>query len=204
MEILGTLIPFLLIVLIWWRVLRKSMRKKDPLWAYTVVDTETTGLYPPEDRIVEIAAARVRNGAIVKSMCFMVDPGRKMNPEATAVNGISDDMLRGKPSFAQVKSRLLEFIGDDIIVGHNLPFDIEFLEHEIGHRMFNRKVDTLRIARKLYRMKSYSLASLSRSLGLAESQEHRALSDVELTRDLMEHMKRDAREAGTSLPQLIG
>lgn len=157
--------------------------------SYTVIDTETTGL-DSNDRIVELAAVRVRNGAIEASYHKLINPGMPINPMASQVNGITDSMVKYSPSFQLVKDEFLSFIGNDILVGHNIPFDIKFITRELGYPMTNRFVDTLKLARScVCNSTNYKLATLVKYFGLDKEQNHRALGDAELTFQVYEKLK---------------
>lgn len=157
--------------------------------SYTVIDTETTGLHS-NDRIVELAAVRVRNGAIESSYHKLINPGMPINPMASQVNGITDSMVKHSPSFRLVKDDFLSFIGNDILVGHNIPFDIKFINRELGYPITNRFVDTLKLARScVCDTANYKLATLVKYFGLDKEQDHRALGDAELTFQVYEKLK---------------
>lgn len=156
---------------------------------YTVIDTETTGLNP-DDRIIELAAVKVRNGAIVSSFNELINPLRPINPIASRVNGITDSMVAGCPSFPDVRDEFLSFIGDDVLVGHNVTFDLGFLNRELPEALENRYIDTLKIAR-LYVKDSdnHKLSTLVKYFEIEQEQEHRALCDAELTFQVYERLK---------------
>lgn len=156
---------------------------------YTVIDTETTGLNP-DDRIIELAAVKVRNGAIVSSFNELINPLRPINPIASRVNGITDSMVAGCPSFPNVSDEFLSFIGDDVLVGHNVTFDLGFLNRELPEALENRYIDTLKIAR-LYAKDSdnHKLSTLVKYFEIEQEQEHRALGDAELTFQVYERLK---------------
>lgn len=94
---------------------------------FVVIDTETTGLNPDHDRVVEIAAVRYRDGYPFERLETFVDPGIPIPPEASAIHGITDATVRTAPYLAEVDERLREFVGDALVVAHNAPFDRAFL-----------------------------------------------------------------------------
>lgn len=97
---------------------------------FVVFDTETTGLMPNKDEIVQIGAVRVVNGRIVpgETIDQLVNPGRKIPPASTKVHGIDDEMVKAAPDAVAAVSEFFEFAKDAVIVAHNAPFDMAFLQ----------------------------------------------------------------------------
>src|SRR4051812_45906087 len=98
---------------------------------FIAFDLETTGFLPGVDQIVEIGAVRFIDGQPESLFSTLVSPGRSMPEAASRVNGITDDMLVGKPTVDQVLPAFAEFCGDDILVAHNAAFDHQFLAADI-------------------------------------------------------------------------
>lgn len=151
-----------------------------------VLDTETTGLDPAQgDRIAEIGAVELMNHLPTgRTLHLYVNPGRPMPAEAFAIHGLSDDLLRDKPPFAEVAPALLDFLGDAVLVIHNAAFDIGFLNSELrqaGYRPIEvtRVVDTLMLARQRFPGAPASLDALCRRFGVDNSrrERHGALLD---------------------------
>src|SRR5689334_18316458 len=95
---------------------------------FVFLDTETTGLSPEfGDRICEIALLKTKNGEILDSYQSLVNPGRLISPGASAVNGITDEMVQGKPYFKDIIEDFLKVVTDSVLVIHNAPFDLSFL-----------------------------------------------------------------------------
>ncbi|MBX3020602.1 MAG: 3'-5' exonuclease [Bdellovibrionales bacterium] len=94
---------------------------------FIAFDLETTGTLPGVDRIVEVGAVRFVNGEVEAVFSTLVDPERPIPPGASAVNGISDEMVAGKPKIETLLQPLAEFCGDDVMVAHNAAFDFQFL-----------------------------------------------------------------------------
>ena len=115
---------------------------------YVIFDFETTGLSPFDgDRIIEMSAVRVVNHKVVKEFATLVNPEQPISPDATAVNGITDDMVKDAPKMKEALTEFIDFIGDDILVGHNIKsFDKHFgISIEGAHRaladcLMNQKV----------------------------------------------------------------
>lgn len=97
------------------------------------VDTETTGLVPGKDRIVEVGAVLYRNGDILRKECWLVNPGIPIPPEATAVHGITNASTDEAPALIEIAEQLLALVLEaDVLVGYNFPFDADFFEAELG------------------------------------------------------------------------
>ena len=162
----------------------KDFRKTE----FVVFDVETTGLSPQGgDRIVEIAALKIKNLEPVARFHSLVDPQREISPGAFEVNGITPWMLNGKPKAGEILPDFLEFIGGFPLVGHNIAFDLSFLIYELSLLGLKPRedivsIDTIPIARALLPgLRRYPLWFVARSLGITQEQEHRAAADVELT-----------------------
>ena len=155
---------------------------------FVIFDVETTGLSPVEgDRIVEIAALKIKGDKVVDKFYSLVNPQRSMPAQASMVNNITDDMLVDAPLAADALPQMINFIGGACVAGHNVRFDLNFLCYElamIGRRLHDHTpaVDTLKMARDLLPyLSNHKLAYLARSLGVVVNQTHRAMADVEIT-----------------------
>jgi DNA polymerase III epsilon subunit len=158
------------------------------LTEFVIFDVETTGLSPIDgDRIVEIAAVKVKGTQVVDKFYSLVNPQRSIPAQATLVNNITDEMLHKAPVAADILPQMIHFIGGACVAGHNVRFDLNFLCYElalIGRRLHDHTpaVDTLKMARDLLPyLSNHKLAYLARSLGVVVDQTHRAMADVELT-----------------------
>lgn len=172
-----------------------------------VLDTETTGLDPGEGhRLVEIGAVELLNHLPTgRTWHQYVDPERDMPPEAFAVHGISEAMLRGKPLFSAVAGAFLEFLGDARLVIHNAAFDMRFLNAELARAgrpplAQGRVTDTLEMARARYPGAQASLDALCRRFGVDNSArtKHGALLDAEILAEVYLHL-RGGRQPGLVL-----
>jgi DNA polymerase III subunit epsilon len=156
-----------------------------------VVDLETTGTSPAADRITEVGAVKLRGGACVGTLQTLVNPGRLIPPTITVLTGITEAMVLPAPNIEHVLPSLLEFIGDAVIVGHNVRFDIGFLDAALERtgrdRLPNRRVDTCSLARRLVRneVPDCKLGTLARRFALPNRPSHRALDDALATGDLL-------------------
>lgn len=169
------------------RTMPRSPAAQGPLRNARIVvfDTETTGLTPVRDHVVEIAAIALEGGRETGRFEELIDPGVPIPPEVTALHGIDDDAVRGKPPFAEVAARFLDFAGDAILAAHNAPYDMAML---IGPALQaglqpagNPVIDTCRLARRLIDCPNYQLGTIASALGIDISRAHRALPDTEAT-----------------------
>lgn len=144
---------------------------------FTAIDIETTGLSPEDDYIIEVAAVRFRNGLETESFSSLIKPPIPIPIEATIINNISDYMVQDAPDMDTVMFQFFDFIGEDMIVGHNIAsFDIKFL------RKFayfdNGYSDTyLMVKHRWLDTPNKKLNTLCNYFGIVNEEEHRALSD---------------------------
>ena len=163
---------------------------------YVVFDLETTGLSPFKDEIIEIGAAKVdKDGKIIETFTMLVKPTKPVSEFIQNLTGISNEMLADAPSIYTVLPRFADFAGDSILVGHNVTFDIEFVQQKAkiykDIKLLNPYVDTLSLTRKVYpNLKSYKLQDLIKEFDLKTYAAHRALADVVATQQLFELLKR--------------
>ena len=158
---------------------------------YVVFDTETTGLMPSTDEIVQIAAVRLVNGRRVDGEVFdtLVDPQRPIPAASTEVHGITDQMVKGAPTIADAGRAFHRFAQGAVLVAHNAPFDLEFLRrHEagIGARFDNPVLDTVLLSAVIYgQTEVHSLDALTARLGITipEAARHTAIGDTVATAD---------------------
>jgi DNA polymerase-3 subunit epsilon len=163
---------------------------------FIAFDLETTGTVPGVDQIVEIGAVRFIDGKVDAVFATLIDPLRPIPPGASAVNGISDSMVKGQPTIDKILEPLSEFCGDDHMVAHNAPFDSQFLiadykKHELPTPR-GLILDTLPIARKvLPGLANYKLGTLVQHLKIPTTGFHRAEEDATYCGQLfMELVKR--------------
>lgn len=150
---------------------------------FIAFDFETTGTVPGVDQIVEIGAVRFVNGEPEAVFATLVDPLRPIPPGASNVNGIFDNMVKGKPTIDTLLESFAEFCGDDVMVAHNAPFDAQFLTADIKkHESSAPKglvLDSLPIARKVFPgLPNYKLGTLVQHLKIPTAEFHRAEADA--------------------------
>ena len=159
---------------------------------YVVLDLEMTGLSAKYNKIIEIGAVRVRDGKVTETLELFVNPGCPIPEHVVVLTGITDEMVADAISEDAAMEQLLEFIGDDVIVGQNVNFDYSFIKQwEVNHkRKIDRKgCDTLKIARHLLPPEQpKKLENLCEYFGIARNRAHRALDDALETAELFRHL----------------
>jgi DNA polymerase III subunit epsilon len=158
--------------------------------AFTVFDTETTGLSPSDDEIISIGAVRIVNGRLLRQESFdrLVDPGRPVDAAATRVHGISAEMLAGQPTIEEVLPSFARFAEGTVLVGHNVAFDLRFLELKearTGVRFTQPVLDTLLLSAVVSPdEEDHSLEAMAARLGASVVGRHTALGDAILTGEI--------------------
>ena len=161
---------------------------------FTAVDIETTGLSPRWSAIIELGAVRFRAGRAVDEVSLLVNPGFDLPAGITELTGITDDMLWTAPYLMDVLPYFLDFVGSDVILGHNVNFDVNFLYDRaillgLGP-VRNDFVDTMRLSRRLYPdMEHHRLCDLTERFGIVPDTAHRALADCYTAAACYEIMK---------------
>lgn len=153
---------------------------------YVVIDLETTGLDPRQDQIIEFGAVRVSGENDVEEYEALVRYTGRLPETITSLTGLTDSVLaeQGMEPMSALQG-FLAFVGNDQIVGHNLSFDMDFLQMACSQNglphMSNRQVDLLKLARrKVSGVANYRLSTLAEHLGIACEQKHRALADCHI------------------------
>ncbi|MDP4115783.1 MAG: exonuclease domain-containing protein [Bacteroidota bacterium] len=167
---------------------------------FCVIDTETTGLSAKYNNIIEIGLIKIKDLQIVDRYGTFVNPGRPIPYFITQLTGISDDDVYDAPFFDQVVDECIDFIGDSILVGHNLAFDMGFLSAELlncgREKTENLNLCTLRLARRLLpQLKKKSLGDVCRHLGIFNKHAHRAIDDAEVTALVLMRMLKMLKES---------
>lgn len=154
---------------------------------FCIVDLETTGGAPGGSAITEIGAVRVERMVITERFSTLVDPGRPIPSHITGITGIDDAMVRGAPDIGAALPAFVRFAREDVLVAHNAPFDLRFLNYErlrLRDGYFTQPwLDTLALSRRLVgpAVPRHDLATLARWAGAAVRPTHRALADAEAT-----------------------
>jgi DNA polymerase-3 subunit epsilon len=184
---------------------QKGKSLLDSIDNYIVIDLETTGLDPSYDEIIEFAAVRVENGAIVSEFQSLVKPPYPIDSFITELTGITNEMLSTAPSVDTVLPNFLDYVGQSTVVAHNANFDVNFLYDACSFRkpFSNDFIDTMRLSRRLFRQeRHHRLGDLTDRFGIVGDIEHRALSDVLKTQACYEYMKAYIRDNNISLESL--
>ena len=170
--------------------------------AFAIVDVETTGMRAADaDRITEIAVVLMQGTRREVVFDSLLDPGRPIPARITELTGISDEMVRGKPTFADVADQVLAALAGRVFVAHNARFDWGFVGAEIRRaralELDGARLCTVRLARRLIRQEpSYSLGALAARFSLEFPARHRAAGDAIVTAMLLERLLDAARERG--------
>ncbi|MDP2813506.1 MAG: exonuclease domain-containing protein [Erysipelotrichaceae bacterium] len=160
---------------------------------YTVVDIETTGNSLYYDEIIEISALKYRNNILFDQFSSLVQCDRKISPFIYELTGISNEMIADAPRLSEVLGDFINFIGDDIILGHNVNFDINFL-YDSAARLFNHSlsndfVDTLRLSRRIMHvLENHKLTTIANHFRIERST-HRGLVDCEVTHHVYQKIR---------------
>jgi len=161
---------------------------------YTVIDVETTGRDPNVDRIIQISCLTIRNGKISDQFDTYVNPEMEISPFISNLTGITNEIAAAAPTINFVIPSVMDFIGDDILLGHNVHFDVNFIYDasvkSIGSALSNDFIDTLRIARRLFPdWPDHRLSTLVTNFGLPAENFHNSLDDVIHTYRCYEYIK---------------
>ncbi len=162
---------------------------------FSAVDVETTGFDPEREAIIEVGVIVFRENDILEEFTSLVNPGRDVPPEITRLTGITQAMVDEAPTMFTLRSRLRPLLGSHVIIGHNVDFDLGFLNAErLG--VGNHRLDTITLASILVpEAGRYGLDALARHLKLPDAdsgQDHRALADAEQTVELFLALKERA------------
>ena len=148
------------------------------------LDLETTGASADRDRITEVGLLEVVDGELVHEWSTLVDPGCAIPPIIASLTGITDEMVAGAPSFAEISAGLLERLEGRLLVAHNARFDYGFLRAEfrrMGIRFRSRVLCTVRLSRALFpEHRHHNLDSVMERFGLSCAARHRALGDAQV------------------------
>jgi DNA polymerase-3 subunit epsilon len=178
---------------------------------FCVIDFETTGSSPEEDRITEIGAAKYRGGECIGTFQTLVNPGCAIPPFITILTGITEAMVLPAPRIESLLGTLTHFIGDAVLVAHNARFDVSFLNAALirddREALHNAVIDTVPLARRLVRdeVRDCKLGTLASHFRLPHQPSHRALDDALATGDLLHLLIERAAGFGVlGLDDLVG
>ena len=157
---------------------------------YVIFDTETTGLSAVYDSIIEIGATKMKNGEVIDRFDKFINPGHPLSEVTTNLTSITTDMVKDQPDETVIVGEFMDFIGDDILVGHNVTFDMGFMNAALTRmgrpRLKMPVIDTLEMSRTLHsEYRNHKLDSLAKRYNIVLEHHHRADSDAETTGYLM-------------------
>lgn len=167
---------------------------------YCVLDLETTGFSFRTEKITEVGIMKVKNGEVIDEFSCFVNPEKPIPQRVVEVTNITDDMVKDAETIDKVMPKILEFVGDSVLVAHNADFDIGFLKYnanKLGLSLDNTYLDTLRLAKDLFTdYKKYKLGKIAENLGIKVEVAHRALDDVDTTVKVLNVMLNMLKEKG--------
>lgn len=175
---------------------------------YVVIDIETTGLSPNNCEIIELSALKVENNEITDTFTSLVKPAAPIPESIQKLTGITNEMVSGAPSIVDILPSYIDFLGKNIVLGHNVTFDISFLHYYcekcIDCTFPNNYIDTLRISRKLISdIDNYKLGTLAAHFNIPQEAAHRALDDCKTTNELFINLKALNKETEDSFVSLF-
>lgn len=170
---------------------------------YTVIDIETTGLDSNFDEIIELGAVKYRNNQEICRFQSLIKPINKIPDFIVELTGISNEMVADAPLLSDKLPDYLSFIGDDILLGHNVNFDINFIYDAAQYSglsdFHNDYMDTMYLSRRLFKDQStHKLFAVCQHLNIPQPEEHRALADCIRTHLCYQAMKQYCKETGAS------
>ena len=152
---------------------------------YCVLDLETTGFSFRTEKITEVGIMKFKNGEVIDEFSCFVNPEKPIPQRVIEVTNITDEMVKDAETIEKVMPKIIEFVGDSVLVAHNADFDIGFLKYNaklLGLSLENTYLDTLRLAKELFpEFKKYKLGLIAEKLGIKVEVAHRALDDVDTT-----------------------
>ena len=170
---------------------------------YCVLDLETTGISITVEKITEIGIMKVKNGEVIDEFECFVNPEKPIPQRVVEVTNITDEMVKDAETIDKVFPKVLEFLGDSIIVAHNASFDVGFLKHtakQLGYEFNYTYIDTLPLAKDLFPdLKKYKLGKIADSLGIEVDVAHRALADVDTTVKVFNVMLQKLKNKGVKI-----
>lgn len=157
----------------------------EPITSFVCFDIETTGLDPTSDKIIEIGGLRVKDKKVVGVFKEFINPGMLLPEKIIQITNITDEMLLSAREEEEVIKEFIDFVGDDIIIGHNIKFDFSFIKiaaKEYGLSFEKMGIDTLDLSKRLHtELASKSLENMCKYYGIKNDNAHRAYDDAKAT-----------------------
>lgn len=163
--------------------------------SFVVFDLETTGLSAIKNKVIEIGAIKFEFGQPIEIFHTYVNPNVKISSRITKINGISDDTVKDAPTIEEVLPKFIDFIGDNVLIAHNSPFDMSFISKNMYDlhykKLKNKVIDTLKLSRqkireydsfedKAIKLESYKLENLKDAFFLYDLPSHNAVDDCKV------------------------
>lgn len=166
---------------------------------YVTFDIETTGLSAIYDKVIELSAVKMKNGEVIEEFQEFIDPGFPLSQQTISLTNITDEMVKDSKTVEQVFDEFRDFYGDAILVGHNVNFDLGFMNHGYAEQgkpiIKNPVIDTLTLARALHpEFSRFTLDFIAGKLGVELEQHHRAIFDSIATGKVVEKLLETAVE----------
>jgi len=148
---------------------------------FVAIDVETTGLSPLYNELIEVSAIKYEGANKIDTFSTLIKPKVPISSTITRITGITNKMVENAPVVEDIMPKLVEFIGNNIIVAHNANFDYSFLQNSSGKSFSkNKVVDTVAISRKMLpNLPNHKLNTVSKCIGITEEGYHRAEFDCE-------------------------
>ena len=160
---------------------------------YVIIDIETTGLDPQKDKIIELAGIKIKDNKVIKEYSSLINPEIEISSFITELTGIDNCMINKAPTIENELKKFIDFVGNDLVVGHNVNFDINFIYDnslKYYNNIFeNNYLDTLRMSRKLLSLENHKLKTLAETFNIDYKKAHRALRDCYITFDVYNKLK---------------
>lgn len=175
---------------------------------FACLDTETTGLYATQGgKICELAVSVSQNGKVIEEFSTLLNPQMPMLPEVIAIHGITNEMVKNAPTFADILPKVVGLFDGCVLVAHNADFDLSFLKAEFEACGMNFPpypvVDTLKLARKSGRFASNRLGNIAQELGISCAGWHRAMADTKMAEQIFYYFLNTLTQQGVhTLEQL--
>ncbi len=159
---------------------------------YCILDLETTGISHITEKITEIGIIKIKDGKEIGTFETFVNPEKHIPERVQEITHITDEMVKDSPTIEEVLPKMIEFIGDSVVVTHNTDFDVTWLKYnyeKYGYHFENTYLDTLRLAKAMYPdFSRYKLGFIAEKLGIVVEVAHRALDDVKTLVQVFEKM----------------
>ena len=162
--------------------------------SYVVLDLETTGLSPNKNEIIEIAAIKVKNNKVLEVYNKLIKPDNDISEFITSITDISREMIVNAPKINEVIKEFNDFIKDEIIIGYNICFDLNFISDKsvkyLGRDINNKYIDVMKLVKKIFpQIKHYKQTDIASLFNIDTDSAHRALKDCEMCKCIYEKIK---------------